>query len=387
MKSSTKFHSKHVISVSMAHMLHDVYSSFFAPLLPLLKEKMELSNSIIGILSIIQRLPSLFNPLVGVIADKFPVRYFIIVSPAITAIAMSFIGMAPGIVILGILLFVSGISSTLFHTPAPVMIKKLSGDKIGKGMSFYMLGGEFARTLGPLIITAAVSYWGLEGSWRLIPFGLVASFILFIQLRKIPVSHDIQKNTDSESFKKTFHELLPFFLILSGFIFFRGISKASLTTFLTIYLDEQGQSLWFVNGALSVFQFTGAIGVLFSGTISDRIGKYNTLLIISIATPILMGIFIFSSGVWQIAVLMTLGFFILSTGPVMLSLVTGIKTTHPSFVNGVFMTTSFVVGAIAILLTGIISDYIGLENSFRLAAILSLGSLPFVFLIKKWDKQ
>ncbi|MEA3443706.1 MAG: MFS transporter [Bacteroidota bacterium] len=387
MKKTKKFNWQHVIMISSAHMLHDIFTSFFAPLLPLLKEKMGLSNSTIGILSIIQRLPSLFNPLVGIIADSFPVRYFIIVSPAITAITMSLIGLAPGVVILGILLFVTGISSTLFHTPSPVMIKKLSGNKPGKGMSFYMLGGEFARTLGPLIITAAVSYWGLEGSWRLIPFGLVASFILFIRLRKIPVSQDIQRDTRYDSFMSTLRELLPFFLILSGFIFFRGISKASLTTFLTIYLDEQGQSLWFVNGALSVFQFSGAIGVMFSGTISDRIGSRNTLLIISIATPILMGLFLFAEGGWQFAVLIALGFFLLSTGPVILSMVTSIKTSHPAFVNGVFMTISFIVGALAILLTGIVSDFIGLENSFRLAALLSIGSLPFVFFMQKWDNK
>ncbi|WP_146066732.1 MFS transporter, partial [Candidatus Venteria ishoeyi] len=222
----------------------------------MIKVKLGLTNSQIGILSVVQRLPSLFNPLVGIMADKFPVRYFVIVSPAITSITMSLIGLAPGVVIIGILLFVTGISSTLFHTPSPVMMKKVSGDKPGKGMSFYMLGGEFARTLGPLLITAAVSYWGLEGTWRLMPFGLVASFILFLRLRKIPIREDIQQSTSYRSFGKTLKATLPFFLILAGFMFFRGVAKAALTTFLTIYLDEQGQSLWFVNGALSIFQFT-----------------------------------------------------------------------------------------------------------------------------------
>ncbi len=386
MKESKKFHWQHVVLVSLAHMLHDIFTSFFAPLLPLLKEKMALSNSTIGLLTVIQRLPSVFNPLVGIIADKFPLRVFVIVSPAVTAITMSMIGLAPGVVILGILLFTTGISSALFHTPSPVLIKQLSGDKPGKGMSFYMLGGEFARSLGPLIITAAVSYWGLEGSWRLITFGLVASLILYVRLRKINVAPVRQKTSGYQSFFLIFRELLPFFMILSGFVFFRGIAKAALTTYLTVYLDEQGQSLWFVNSALSVFQFTGAVGVLLSGIFSDRIGRHQTLLIISIATPIFMGLFLFSQGGWQIVVLMVLGFFILSTTPVLLSLVTNIRTSHPAFVSGVFMTVSFIIGALAILLTGIISDFIGLENSFKLATLLSAGSLPFIFLLRKWDK-
>ncbi|MCF8370711.1 MAG: MFS transporter [Bacteroidales bacterium] len=386
MSDPKKFQWGHVLTISLAHGLHDIFSSFFAPLLPLLKVKLGLSNSDIGILSVVQRLPSLFNPLVGIMADKFPVRYFVIVSPAITAIVMSLIGLAPGIVILGILLFVMGISSTLFHTPSPVMIKKVSGDKPGKGMSFYMLGGEFARTLGPLIITAAVSYWGLEGIWKLIPFGLVASFVLFLQLRKIPIAKDIQKPASYSSIGKTLRETLPFFLILAGFIFFRGIAKGALTTFLTIYLDEQGQSLWFVNGALSIFQFTGALGVVVSGTLSDKLGRRTILITIAIVTPILMGLFMLADDFWQIPVLMLLGFFILSTGPVLLALVNRIKTSHPAFLNGVFMTVSFAVGAFAILLTGIMGDLLGLEQTFRIAAVLSAGSIVFALLMAKWDK-
>jgi len=141
-----------------------------------------------SLLDIFQRTPNLFNPLVGLLADKAPARYFIIVTPAITAITMSLLGAAPYYSVLAILLFVMGISGALFHVPSPVMIKKVSGNRIGKGMSFYMLGGEIARTLGPLIITGAVSLWGLEGTWRLIPFGLVASFILYFKLRKIKIS-------------------------------------------------------------------------------------------------------------------------------------------------------------------------------------------------------
>jgi hypothetical protein len=40
------------------------------------------------------------------------------------------------------------------------MIKQSSGEETGKGMSYFMVGGEFARTLGPILITAAVSWWG-----------------------------------------------------------------------------------------------------------------------------------------------------------------------------------------------------------------------------------
>ena len=193
MKNKKKFQFGNVLTLSFAHLSHDIYSAFLAPVLPLLISKLGISLSLAGFLDIARKLPSLFNPFVGLIADRVCVRYFIIVTPAITGIAMSLLGVAPSYPILLILLLVAGISSTLFHVPTPVMIKHVSADQTGKGMSYYMLGGELARTLGPLLITAAISLWGLEGSWRVMPLGIIASFILYFKLRNVSMNKDFQK--------------------------------------------------------------------------------------------------------------------------------------------------------------------------------------------------
>src|SRR6056297_2955543 len=151
-----KFQLGNIITISSAHLIHDVHSAFLAPILPLLIQKLGISLSLAGLLDVIRKLPSLLNPLIGIIADKVCVRYFIIVAPFITGTVMSLLGLAPTYAVLVIMLLVAGISSTLFHVPAPVMVKNIAGKRTGKGMSFYMLGGELARTLGPLIITTAV---------------------------------------------------------------------------------------------------------------------------------------------------------------------------------------------------------------------------------------
>ena len=98
------------------------------------------SYSLVGLLSVIQRLPSFFNPFIGVIADKICIKYLIIVAPFLTALSMSLLGVAPNYIILAILLFLMGISSTLFHVPAPVLIKKAAGNKIGKGKTPIIFG-------------------------------------------------------------------------------------------------------------------------------------------------------------------------------------------------------------------------------------------------------
>ena len=103
---------------------------------------------------------------------------------AITAIAMSFVPNVSSEIILCILLLIAGISSAIYHIPAPVMVRHLSGNKIGRGMSFFMLGGELARTTGPIIILSAIGYFGVEGSYKVLFIGLIVSVYLFFKILK-----------------------------------------------------------------------------------------------------------------------------------------------------------------------------------------------------------
>ncbi len=383
MEDNKRFQTGNVILLSLIHQLHDIYSSFLAPLRPLLLEKFGITLAAASLWDLLQRVPWLLNPFIGMIAEKTAARYFVIVTPAITAITMSLLGLAPTFTIVSILLFVMGISSAIFHVPSPVMVKKLSGNKTGRGMSFYMFGGEMARTLGPLVITGAVSLWGLEGIWKLIPFGLLASFILYLRLRNIKISDDFHKNKKQIAFWSTFKKLLPFFMVLIGITFFRAVMKSSLTAFLpTYYYNELGETLWFANSALAAFQLAGAVGTILSGTISDKIGRKTTLVIISVLSPVFMFLFTVSQGYLSFVFLVLLGLFVFAPGPVLLALVQDREKEKPMFANSIYMTISFVTASIAVVLAGLIGDWVGLEQTYRISAFLAVGAIPFVLMLK-----
>jgi FSR family fosmidomycin resistance protein-like MFS transporter len=380
MKFKERFQTGNVTTISVSHMLHDIYSSFLAPLRPLLIEKFQMSLLLSSLLDVFQRAPNLLNPFIGLIADRGPVRYFIIVSPAITAITMSLLGMAPNYVMLALMLLVMGISGALFHVPSPVMIRKVSGGQTGKGMSFYMLGGELARTLGPLVITGAVSIWGLEGTWRLIPFGIVASLVLYYRIRKIHIADEFTPQKTDGGIKKTLLEYKSFFILLLGIIFFRAIVKSALTGFLpTYFFTEKSETLWFSNASLAVLQIAGAAGTLLSGTISDRLGRKTTLLIASLAIPVSMWLFIMAEELFVFPALLLLGFFIFAPGPVVLALVQDIKTQRPAFFNGIYMTLNFVSSSLAIVLAGWMGDLFSLQTTYMITGSAALLSVPFIF--------
>ena len=382
-KDNKEFKTGNVVAISALHLLHDTFSSFFAPLLPLLSEKLDFAYTMAGILSIMQRIPSLLNPLIGIIADRMVIRSGIIITPIVTIAAMSMLGLAPSVTMLAVLLFVSGLSAAILHVTAPILMRRVSGDKVGRGMSFFMFGGELARTLGPLLVVGAVSWWGLEGTWRLIPYGLVASLLIFLNLRTIDKSR-IRTFVIPEKLPLTesIRNFTPFFSQIFPIIFFRGFSKTALTLFLPSYMVDTGYSLKTAAAALAVLELAGAAGALLAGTFSDRIGRKQVLLIIMLASPFLMYLFTLSSGLSLWVLLILIGLLFFASTPVFMAMIHDLESDRPSLANAIYMTISFVSGSIIALLVGLFADRFDLVTTYKIAAAISLLAIPFTFLLK-----
>lgn len=385
MNRENKFNLKNVLIISFAHMTHDTYSAFLAPILPILIEQLGITLFMAGMLDVFRKIPTLLNPFIGMIADRIRISIFIIIAPLVTTLVMSFLGLSPNYIVLSILIFVSGISATLFHVPSPVLIKHYSGNQIGRGMSYYMLGGELARTLGPLLILSAISLWGLEGTFRVAPLGMAASLVLFFQFRKVKVHKPVRKG-GSKGVGKTFVSLLPLFLTIGSIIFFRSAMKSALTIYLPTYLTGKDQSIWIAGISLSILQFSGAAGTFFAGPISDKIGRKTVLLIISVINPLLFLLFINSSGFMIFPILILSGFFLFTAQPVLLALIHDIDSEHGSFINGVYMTINFFFGSVMTLFIGILADRFGMDTTYTAAVYISAAAIPFVIILKRGRK-
>lgn len=382
------FNRSKVLTISSAHFLHDVYSSFLAPLLPLLLKKYGFDLSVASWLSLIQRIPSLFSIVLGTFAHKIPWRPIIILAPLVTAISGSLLGAAPNILLLGILLFTIGMSSAVFHVPAPVMIKIFAGNRTGKGMSFYMLGGESARMLGPLLIVSAVSWWGLEGTWRLAVPAIVAAVILSLTMEKVPYETIDTEDKGKLKWKNTLQKYSGFFVALTIYMLFRSVMRGVLSTFLPTYMvGLKGNSLLFGAFSLSILQATAVVGTFVAGSISDKIGRFNTLLILAIVSPFLMFLFVWSGPALQLISLLFLGFVLAASTPVLLALVQEQGSNQPALMNGSFTTINFLTGALSVLAAGYIGDAIGLAKTFQISGYLAFAAIPAVFLLKKKSRK
>ncbi len=379
--SSNCFQTGKILAVSIGHFIHDVYSSFLSPLLPLLIDKLSLTLTQAGFLSTIMQLPALLNPYIGVLADRISVRYFVILAPAMTAVPMSLIGIAPSYGVLLLLLFITGISVSIFHVPAPVMIAHLSAARKGRGMSFFMTGGELARTIGPLVAVAGVSLLGLEGFYPVMIFGLISSGWLYLKLRDVPVNdvHTKRNSSSLQTWRKLRHILRP----LTAILISRGFMHASLTAFLPTYINRETGNLWLAGMALTLFEIAGVAGVLTAGSMSDQFGRRKTLIISLVGAPLCLFVFTLTGGWFRIAALLVTGFTLLSTTPVMLALVQENAGHSPAAANGLFMMISFIARSAVVVVVGFIADRIGLQVTYLISAAMGLIGIPFIFRLPK----
>lgn len=368
-----EFQTSNVLSISFAHFVHDVYSAFVAPLLPVLIEKLSLSLTAAGSLTAIFQLPSILNPLIGYIADKVHVRYFVIFAPAVTATLMSMIGLAPNYFSLAVILFVAGISVASFHSPAPAMIARVSGNQVGRGMSLFMAGGELGRTVGPLLAVWAVSFWTLEGSYRIVIIGWAATVILFFRIRNIPVH--MEKPGKLENLRPI---LISLFIPLFFILFFRNFLSVSLGTYLPVFMSQKGGSLWVGGGALSILEIAGVLGALTSGTVSDLIGRKTILLITAILGALFMLLFLKVEGWANVLMLFLMGFVVLSATPVILAMVQDQMPKNRAVGNGLYMMMSFLIRPLSLISIGFLGDKLGLEKVYFWSAIISLLAIPAI---------
>ena len=383
-ESSETFQTRNILTIVGGHFVHDMYPSFVPSLLPLIIERLSLTLTEAGWLSVVLSLPSLSSFFIGWLADRLSVRYLVIFMPAVTGTLVTILGWMPDYAALVMLLFVTGISVSAFHAPAPAMVARLSGRQLGKGMGFFMASGELGRAVGPLLAAFALTQWGLEGMWRVMIFGWLASVILYLRLRNISA-----RPRQKADLRAALPHLKRVFAPLLGAMLLRSTLVASLSFFLTTLLVQQGYELGYSQVMLAVFEFAGVPGALIGGMLSDRIGRKRTVVGAILLSSGLLFVFLNTLGTpWLLVpILIPLGFTALSVTPVLQAVVQEHFPNDRATASGLFIVFVFLTRAAITLLISAVGDAVGLYTAMQVPIIVSLLAIPMVLRLPDPPKE
>jgi FSR family fosmidomycin resistance protein-like MFS transporter len=374
-----RFQTDRVLTIASGHAVHDTYTAFLPPLLPAFIANLSLSTTEAGLLTVFIQAPSLLQPFIGHLADRLSLRYFVILAPALTAVMMSLLGVAPGYALLALLLTVAGVSSASLHAVAPVMAGRLSGKSLGRGMGFWMVGGELGRTLGPIVIVSAIQLLTLRGTPWLMIGGLLASAILYARLKDVPGRPP--NAGQGLPWRQALRSMRPLLVPLVGIIVVRSFMITALTTYLPTFLSKEGADLWFAGASLSVLEAAGVAGALLGGSVSDRLGRRRVLLISLLTTTLFMFVFLELNGWARFPALLILGLTALSITPVIMAVVQESFPDNRALANGIYMALNFTIRSGAVVAVGVLGDLFGMRLAFTVSAIIPLLGVPFILLL------
>lgn len=372
-----------VALMAWAHFAHDLYPSFLGVLVPAVQAKLGVSLALASAMVPAQQLPSIVQPFLGYIADRTSRRWFVVLTPGIAAIALSSIGLAPHFVVVLLLLLVSGLASAAFHAPAVALVGEFGGQRLGRAMAIFMAGGEIARTVAPLLLTAVIAHFTLDGMPLVMVVGLAASLTLYFRLRTEASDAIARRHAGSVRLRALLRERRRPFIGLLGSVVANTAAVTPPSFFLVEYLLQRGRSEWYGGLALSAFYASGVLGGLIGGSLSDWMGRRGALMLSSLGTAPLLALYLgIENGSWMMLPLLVLiGTFATPPRSVTLALANDIAPEARGPLSGFTLATSFVAQSVIALVFGAVADAIGIERAFWLTVGASLTGVPFALLV------
>jgi MFS transporter, FSR family, fosmidomycin resistance protein len=378
-----KFQTLKTLLVSSAHITNDTYAGFIAPLLPYLIERLSLLKVEAGIFLLLYQGVSVLQPVIGHLGDKTNLRKYAIIMPAITGITLSLLGTAPTFYVGLLLCLFAGFSSASMHAILPALVARLSGKQVGKGMSFWMVGGDMGIMLGPLVITAAIAAFSIKSTpWLMLP-GIGISIILSILLKDMP-HHNIDFHNKAKIPTK---ELKAIMLPLAGVLLMRSILYNTSQVYLPVYLTEKGLNKFLAGSSVSLLLGFSIIGAIAGGFLRDKLGFRKALLISVIFASLGMIFFSISSSIIQVASIVLMGIASGMILPVGMAYVQECFPNNRALANGFFLASSFALQALAAVITGFMYDKLGGNTTFLASGFINFLGIPFIFLLPKEIKK
>lgn len=381
------FNHWHVGSIAAAHSLHDMYSGFLPPLLPILIEKLALSNLGGGSLTLFYSLPSLLQPLIGSLADRRNLKILVILAPFITGTMMSLLGLATTPVVMMAMLILAGLSSASLHAIGPALNSKYAGQKLGRSMSFWVNAGTLGYALGSILLVTVYDFLGISKLPILAIGGAIASVLIWIGLKNANTcaySSKKQKNAP-----KHWGRILKVMLPIAFIVATRAMMTVMLSTYFPAFLRERGASTWVSGAGMTLLLVAGAFGSYVVGSLSDRFSRVHILGFVTSIHFASMLVFLRTDNWLQIPIILVIGFLEIAALPVLMAMVQDSFIEDRAFINGLFLSINFVGTSLAIPLVGRLADLHNFQTAFQLAAwILPSGllGLGWVYRINKTSR-
>ena len=327
---------------------------------------------------------SVAQPILGYVADRWRVPWFIPVGFTVTLVSISAIALATSYEMILALSLIAGIGAALFHPEAALLVNRTQSNELGNAMGRFAVGGSAGFALGPLL-AGGVYVFGGQFLWL---FTAIALIGVLLYVYAFTGSTDTDAIGESKSSAKStnsgtndwvsFGKL--FFVIASRSILFSVLSIFIPILYITVINGEASAS----SLALTMYFAMGAVLTYMGGALSDKLGFLKTVRLGNLIFLPSVLVFIFVPNIWGFfGAMIPMAFGVFSQyGPIT---VLGQKylAKNAGFASGITLGLGITLGGLVAPYVGHIADIYDVQTALMtLIPVGAVGLLMSFWLIE-----
>ena len=376
-----------LFTMGACHLLNDMIQSVIPALYPLLKDSFGFTFAQIGVITLVFQLTSsIFQPFIGLYADRHPQPYSLSLGMCFTLSGLLALAFATNFLLILLSVALIGCGSSVFHPEASRVAQMASGGRKSLAQSIFQVGGNGGSAIGPLLAALIVIPYGQHAVGWFALAALLASFLLArvgywysLMLRAMGRTRHRLGETVAGALPRRVVRMSLGILVLM--IFSKYFFNACMTSYFTFYLMEKfGLTVQQSQYCLFAYLAAFAIGTLAGGFLGDRYGrKYVILFSILGAAPFTLAMpYLGLGGTLTMAVIT--GLVIASAFSAIVVYATDLMPDKVGMIAGIFFGLMFGLGGIGSAFFGWLADVTSIEFIFRVSTWLPLMGVVAVFL-------
>lgn len=327
---------------------------------------------------------ALVQPIAGYLADQKPRPYLMPLGMLTAGLGVMFLGYCQNFWVMFALIALNGVGVAVFHPAAGKLANIFAGQKVGRGMSIFSVGGNIGYAVGPLYFTAFYMVMGLHATLLLIVPGILMTLLFWGRQRKYEVySKRRQQQTKHRKDKEALKDDYFGTCLLVLLVFARSAAMFSLTAFLPLYFihvlgqgDEQSAL------TITVMGLTGAAATLIGGNMADKFGftqwsRFASVLVIPFALVFLL----VREPLLAMLLLCGVGFFYYAAMSPIVVIGQKLLPLHVGMATGITVGLGISFGGIIAPVLGSIGDHYGLDKAMQVIAGLLVLAAALSFTV------
>ena len=327
---------------------------------------------------------SVAQPILGYVADRWRVPWFIPVGFTVTLVSISAIALATSYEMILALSLIAGIGAALFHPEAALLVNRTQSNELGNAMGRFAVGGSAGFALGPLL-AGGVYVFGAQFLWLFTAIALIG-VLLYVYAFTGSAATDVvgESKSSAKSTNTGANDWVSFgklfFVIASRSILFSVLSIFIPILYITVINGEASAS----SLALTMYFAMGAVLTYMGGALSDKLGFLKTVRLGNLIFLPSVLVFIFVPNIWGFfGAMIPMAFGVFSQyGPIT---VLGQKylAKNAGFASGITLGLGITLGGLVAPYVGHLADIYDVQTA--LMTLIPVGLMGL--LMSLWLKE